>query len=78
MELYVVMWESWDGVECGGGDLYMSLDFDKAALWLQNKIESETRFSYDWDDDNEMWISRYEHGWEKMYIDIRELDKELF
>lgn len=77
MDVYVVMWENWDGCSIGGGDSYMSLDYDKAKAFMDKKAAEETDFVYRWDEKNDMWINRNEYFVDKLYIDTRTLDEEL-
>lgn len=72
--VYVVMWEEYDGYQCTGGDLYMSLDPSKAAEFLHSHPNAE---NLDWNAETDMYIYRGKYAWEKMYIDIRMLEEEL-
>lgn len=74
--VYVVMWESLHGGDCTGGDIYMSLDYDKAKEFMDKKARIENRYELQWDEEHDMWISRWKYGWDKLYIDSRELDME--
>ena len=75
-EIYVVMWESWDGYAVNGGDLYYSLSEDKANAFRDAYAQRE----YDdliWDEDNEIWIYRSKYVTNKIYTVDRPLDEEL-
>lgn len=74
MNLYVVMWENWDGCNSTGGDLYYTLSEEKALEFLHNM---ERPADMIWHEDLDMYryMSRYET--DKHYIDVREMDTAL-
>lgn len=73
-EIYVVMWEDWDEYNtCTGGDMYMSLDKERAENFLKDLVDKKPHLS--WRGSILGHWSPYE--WEKYYIDIRPLDEEL-
>lgn len=74
--VFIVMWESLTASECTGGDYFMTMDYDKAKEFMDKKAAAEQNFTYTWDEENDMWISRWKYGWDKLYIDSRELDME--
>lgn len=74
-KLYVVMWESWiEGEECKGGDLFYTHDESKAYDMLHRKGLSE---DMDWVPEDLMYRVRYGVGWDKYYVDEREMETEL-
>lgn len=74
--VYVVMWESWDGVTCAGDDLYMSLDYTVASIWMHQHVQKQYA-NYVWDQCSDIWFSGDKYGWDKYYIDVRPLEEEL-
>ena len=74
MQLHVVMWEEYDGYQCTGGDLFYSLDSDKAAEFLHKHHRTN---ELTWNPETDMYIYRGKYAWEKMYIDVRPMEEEL-
>lgn len=73
-QLYVVMWEEYDGYQCTGSDMFYTLDPDKAAEFLHEHPDTK---NLTWNPETDMYIYRSYYTWEKMYIDVRVLDEEV-
>ena len=76
-KVFAVMAESLDRGNCGGAILYMSLDKGEAIAYMDHVAKNESDFDMKWDEDHDMWINRWEYGWDKLYIEDYELNTPL-
>jgi hypothetical protein len=72
--IYLVMWEELDRGECLGGNLYVSLDPQRAEEFMINHCYDTNLV---WDEKHDMWVEHWKYGWKKVYIETIPLDEEL-
>lgn len=75
MYVYTVVQECWDGIECSGTDLYMSLDQFRAEGYMNDQARANKYANYTWTGD--MWFSGDRDVWNKLYVIATPLDEEL-
>lgn len=73
--VFVVVRETWDGVNVHTSDLFMSLDETKANDY-RDLIASQDDTLF-WDAAAEMWRYGGRYQWEKIYVVENLLDEEL-
>lgn len=75
--VYVAHYETFDDYDCRGYDLYMSLNEEKANLWLAHYTQDHEDDA-DWLENAEMYFRPLgKYGWEKWYVIAHPLDEEL-